>query len=84
MTPLYIASQEGHHDVVQSLLGAGAEVNIATSRVRTRFGIYENVLKMTVPISRPGKGIEIEQKYEKVWKITLAYKLCTSAVNSWA
>ena len=53
-------------------------------RVRTRFGIYENVLKMTVPISRPGKGIEIEQKYEKVWKITLAYKLCTSVVISWA
>ena len=56
----------------------------AYSRVRTRFGIYENVFKMTVPISRPGKGIEIEQKYEKVWKITLAYKLCTSAVISWA
>ena len=33
MTPLFIASQNGHHDVVQSLLGAGAEVNIATSDV---------------------------------------------------
>ena len=32
-TPLYVASQNGHHDVVQSLLGAGAEVNIATSDV---------------------------------------------------
>ena len=32
-TPLYVASQEGHHGVVQSLLGAGAEVNIATSDV---------------------------------------------------
>ena len=32
-TPLYVASQKGHHDVVQSLLGAGAEVNIATSDV---------------------------------------------------
>ena len=28
-----MASQNGHHDVVQSLLGAGAEVNIATSDV---------------------------------------------------
>ena len=28
-TPLYMASQEGHHDVVQSLLAAGADVNIA-------------------------------------------------------
>ena len=28
-----MASQEGHHDVVQSLLGAGAEVNIARSDV---------------------------------------------------
>ena len=32
-TPLYVASQNGHHDVVQSLLGAGADVNIATSDV---------------------------------------------------
>ena len=32
-TPLYVASQEGHHDVVQSLLGAGAAVNIARSDV---------------------------------------------------
>ena len=28
-TPLYVASQSGHHDVVQTLLGAGADVNIA-------------------------------------------------------
>ena len=28
-----MASQKGHHDVVQSLLGAGAEVNIAASDV---------------------------------------------------
>ena len=28
-TPLFAASEKGHHDVVQSLLGAGAEVNIA-------------------------------------------------------
>ena len=32
-TPLYIASEKGHHDIVQSLLGAGAEVNIARSDV---------------------------------------------------
>ena len=32
-TPLYVASEKGHHDVVQSLLGAGAEVNIARSDV---------------------------------------------------
>ena len=30
---MYIASREGHHDVVESLLGAGAEVNIARSDV---------------------------------------------------
>ena len=28
-TPLYVASQNGHHDVVQSLLGSGADLNIA-------------------------------------------------------
>ena len=28
-TPLHVASEKGHHDVVQTLLGAGAEVNIA-------------------------------------------------------
>ena len=28
-----MASENGHHDVVQSLLGAGAEVNIAKSDV---------------------------------------------------
>ena len=32
-TPLYVASQNGHHDVVQTLVGAGADVNIARSDV---------------------------------------------------
>ena len=32
-TPLHVASQKGHQDVVQSLLGAGADVNTATSDV---------------------------------------------------
>ena len=29
MIPLYVACQKGHHDVVQTLLGAGADVNIS-------------------------------------------------------
>ena len=33
MTPLYVASYNGHHDVVQTLVGAGADVNIAESSV---------------------------------------------------
>ena len=32
-TPLYVASQECNHDVMQSLLGADADVNTATSDV---------------------------------------------------
>ena len=32
-TPLYVASQQGHHDVVHTLLGAGADVNVAESDV---------------------------------------------------
>ena len=32
-TPLYVASQNGHHDVVQTLVGAGADVNIPTPHV---------------------------------------------------
>ena len=32
-TPLYVASENGHHEVVLSLLGAGADLNIATSDV---------------------------------------------------
>ena len=32
-TAVYVASQNGHHGVVLSLLGAGADVNIAESDV---------------------------------------------------
>ena len=32
-TPLYVASQKGHHGVVLSLLGAGADMNIAATSV---------------------------------------------------
>ena len=32
-TPLYVASQEGHREVVQTLLGAGADMYIARSSV---------------------------------------------------
>ena len=32
-TPLHVACENGHHGVVQTLLGAGAGVNIATSDV---------------------------------------------------
>ena len=32
-TPLFVASQGGHDDVVKTLLGAGADVNTTTSVV---------------------------------------------------
>lgn len=33
VSPLHVASQEGHNDVVQTLLEAGADVNTATFAV---------------------------------------------------
>lgn len=36
-TPLQIACYQGHHDIVQSLLGAGADVNTAISDVSNNF-----------------------------------------------
>ena len=33
ITPLYMACYNGHHDVVQTLVGAGADVNIARAVV---------------------------------------------------
>ena len=38
-----MASQEGHHDVVKTLLGASADVNIKTSDVRDVMFYYYNV-----------------------------------------
>ena len=32
-TPLYVASQNGHHDVVQTLVRAGADITMAESDV---------------------------------------------------
>ena len=40
-TPLYVASVGGHHDVVQSLLGAGADVNTARSDVSHNCGVVD-------------------------------------------
>ena len=34
MNPLYVASQEGHTDVVDILVKAGADVNQATTEVQ--------------------------------------------------
>ena len=39
-TPLYMASQKGHHDVVKTLLGAGADVNITRSDVSVSMFYY--------------------------------------------
>ena len=33
-TPLYAASKEGHHDIVKTLLVAGADMSMTTSDVR--------------------------------------------------
>ena len=40
-TPLNAACGIGHHDVVQTLLGAGADVNIATSDVS--YAMFHNI-----------------------------------------
>ena len=49
ITPLLVASEEGHDDVVKTLLGAGAHVNITTSDVSDvvfmLFVLYAHVLE---------------------------------------
>ena len=42
--------------------------------LRTLSGFVRGLefMKKSVPNSRPGKGLEMRQKHEKVWKITLA------------
>ena len=45
-TPLFMVFKNGHYGVVQTLLGAGADVNIATSDVSdVMFYWYMNVLR---------------------------------------
>lgn len=39
-TPFYMASQNGHLEVVKSLLGAGANVNIAKKDVSVVFNYF--------------------------------------------
>ena len=51
-------ARQDHDQKLFKLLQRAREVNL--NRVRTRFGIYEKVLKMTIPISRPGKGLEMQ------------------------
>ena len=46
-TSLYVASQEGHHDVVQSLVEAGADVDIARSDVSGVVCKYMYLLQST-------------------------------------
>ena len=41
-TPLYVASQSGRHNVVQTLLGAGADVNIAKCVSHVMFYNYNH------------------------------------------
>ncbi|KAL5509677.1 hypothetical protein EMCRGX_G005080 [Ephydatia muelleri] len=65
-TPLYVASEKGHHDVVQTLLGAGADVNIARSDVGRRplfiascnghLGVVKTLLKAGANISETNKS----------------------------
>lgn len=39
-TPMYVACQSGHHDIVLTLLGAGADVNTARSDVSDVIHIF--------------------------------------------
>ena len=41
-----MASQKGHHDVVLTLLGASAGVNIATSNVSDVYKLWRDVYEL--------------------------------------
>ena len=69
-----MASQNGHHDVVQSLLGAGAEVNIARSNVSDVTCVH----RVYIVVRTEGKH---NMGYGCVCVLECVYHVCSVCAN---
>ena len=72
-----MASQNGHHDVVKSLLGAGAEVNIARSDVSDVTCVHR-VHVLYIVVRMEGKH---NMGYGCVCALGCVYHVCSVCAN---
>ena len=80
ITPLYVASEEGHHDVVKTLLGDSADVNITRSDVS--YVIFMHVFLLYGKVYEKRDLACIIKKYNKNALRLICYNFRTvNAIN---